>query len=231
MDRKQIKIDAKYAVKGFQWLKFDIAIFIWAIVGGLINVVMGILMGLDTALYKKISIAGLVVGIVIGLFWIIISVGFMGCMVVGMYKNCIDMWYGTGCEIGTCFKYTKYLVNCFGIMWGMTWRLMIPIPILNIYLAMRCCFAPFVKAEYPYMKARFCIKRSKELTKNNVFNIFILGLSFFGWFLLAPLTLNLLMLWLMPYYLTAFAGAYDTLKQENGDVVAGGQFNPNQEEV
>jgi uncharacterized membrane protein len=52
------------------------------------------------------------------------------------------------------------------------------------------------------------------MTKDHLFDIFWLGLSFIGWILLGVLTLFIGYLWLEPYMYTTFAAFYCDLKAE-----------------
>ncbi len=65
------------------------------------------------------------------------------------------------------------------------WALLLIIP--GIIACFRYALAWYVKAENPEMGANACIKRSCELMYGRKWNFVILGLSYFGWFLLAVL--------------------------------------------
>ncbi|GAF36057.1 hypothetical protein JCM14108_998 [Lentilactobacillus farraginis DSM 18382 = JCM 14108] len=52
------------------------------------------------------------------------------------------------------------------------------------------------------------IDRSRQLMNGHKVDLFVLGLSYIGWFLLSSLTLNLLDLWVIPYYNLAIANFY-----------------------
>ena len=65
------------------------------------------------------------------------------------------------------------------------WALLLIIP--GLIACFRYALAWYVKAENPEMSANACIKRSSELMDGRKWNFVILGLSYFGWFLLAVL--------------------------------------------
>ena len=65
------------------------------------------------------------------------------------------------------------------------WALLLIIP--GIVACFRYALAWYVKAENPEMSANACIKRSSELMDGRKRNFVILGLSYFGWFLLVVL--------------------------------------------
>jgi uncharacterized membrane protein len=56
------------------------------------------------------------------------------------------------------------------------------------------------------------LKKSREMMKGHKWEYFVFGLSFIGWFLLVPLTLGLIMIWLFPYMTVAQAMYYEKLK-------------------
>lgn len=58
------------------------------------------------------------------------------------------------------------------------------------------------------------LKKSREMIKGYKWDYFVFGLSFIGWALLVPFTLGLLLIWLLPYMLTAMAIYYDKLKEK-----------------
>ena len=69
----------------------------------------------------------------------------------------------------------------------------------------------FILAEDPELSASEAMARSKELMDGNRWRLFCLQLSFFGWMLLASLTLGIGNLWLTPYRQAATAAFYREL--------------------
>ena len=58
------------------------------------------------------------------------------------------------------------------------------------------------------------MKESWNLTKGYKMDLFIFGLSFIGWAILAPFSLGLLYIWLMPYMIIATTLLYEELKKK-----------------
>lgn len=86
------------------------------------------------------------------------------------------------------------------------WSLLFIIP--GIVASYSYAMTPFIMAENPEMSASDAITASKELMNGHKMDLFILDLSFFGWSLLAALTLNLGNLALNPYKNAAYAAFY-----------------------
>ena len=59
------------------------------------------------------------------------------------------------------------------------------------------------------------LKKSREMMKGYKLDYFVFGLSFFGWILLVPFTLGLLLIWLAPYMSIASCIYYDRLSSLN----------------
>ena len=57
------------------------------------------------------------------------------------------------------------------------------------------------------------LKKSWEMMKGYKWNYFVFILSFIGWIILAPFTLFILFIWLIPYMTVAEVIYYDELKK------------------
>ena len=92
------------------------------------------------------------------------------------------------------------------------WSLLFVIP--GVIKALQYSMTPYIALEHPELSASEAIAMSRRMTKNHLFDVFWLGLSFIGWILLGILTLFIGYLWLEPYMYTAFAAFYCDLKAE-----------------
>lgn len=92
------------------------------------------------------------------------------------------------------------------------WSLLLIVP--GIIKALQYSMAPYIAIEHPELSAGETLTLSRQMTKDHLFDIFWLGLSFIGWLLLGILTLFIGYLWLQPYMYTAFAAFYGDLKAE-----------------
>ncbi|MDR2713515.1 MAG: DUF975 family protein [Clostridiales bacterium] len=74
---------------------------------------------------------------------------------------------------------------------------------------------PFILADKPNVKATEALKLSMKMTKGYKGNLFVMTLSFIGWFLLGCLTLGILLIvYVLPYYTTTLSGYYEELKEQ-----------------
>lgn len=110
----------------------------------------------------------------------------------------------------------KYFVNTFLlqlITWILIalWSVLLIIP--GIIAALRYSMAYYIMNDNPGMGAMEAINQSKEMMRGNKGKLFMLILSFAGWFLLSLLTLGIGLLWLGAYYNTSIANFYEDLRR------------------
>ena len=79
--------------------------------------------------------------------------------------------------------------------------------------------AYFVYRDNQEMGCDAAIEESMRLMDGHKMDLFILDLSFLGWFLLSILSLGIGLLWLIPYVQAAHAHFYEDLVRERGTSV------------
>ena len=99
----------------------------------------------------------------------------------------------------------SFLRNLYIILWSLLF--VIPGIIKSLSYAM----TPFIMADHPEMTAKEAINASKEMMDGHKGELFVLGLTFIGWNLLAGLTLGIGALWVNPYMNAAYAAFYREL--------------------
>ena len=114
-------------------------------------------------------------------------------------------------RFGTGFA-QKFLRTLFIVLWSLLF--IIPGIVKGLSYAM----TPFILEEHPEMTASQAIKASMQLMDGHKMDLFILGLSFIGWSLLACLTMGIGFLFLNPYMNAAYAAFYRDIsrRQEAG---------------
>ena len=96
-----------------------------------------------------------------------------------------------------------------GLMSGIftfLWSLLFVIP--GIIKTYAYSMAYFVKADHPEYGWNQCLKTSIALMKGNKWRLFVLDLSFIGWYLVGALCLGIGTLWVTPYHQAARAQFY-----------------------
>jgi uncharacterized membrane protein len=106
--------------------------------------------------------------------------------------------------------FTAYLLM---VIFVALWMLLLVIP--GIVAALSYSMIFYLLADNPDLSAMDAIRKSKELMKGHKGELFMLLLSFTGWFLLSLLTLGIGLLWLAPYVNTSMALFYQRLAQAN----------------
>lgn len=99
--------------------------------------------------------------------------------------------------------------------------------IISIALAVVLCYVmlgfamtPYLLHDQPELGVCGCIKRSMYVMKGHRWQLFVLSLSFFWWYLLTAITFGILILWVGPYVHTTLANYYDELvRLKNGETI------------
>ena len=107
-------------------------------------------------------------------------------------------------RFGTGFAQT-FLRTLFTVLWSLLF--IIPGIVKGLSYAM----TPFILEEHPEMTASEAIKASMKLMDGHKMDLFILGLTFIGWQILACLTMGIGFLFLNPYMNAAYAAFYRSI--------------------
>ncbi len=108
------------------------------------------------------------------------------------------------------------------------WALLFVIP--GIIAAYRYRLALYLMADDPELGALDAIRKSKQLMRGYKGQAFVLDLSFLGWWLLTPLTLGILSLWVTPYASVTYANFYQAiLRSANAQETAPPPPDPDQD--
>ncbi|WP_240763217.1 DUF975 family protein [Paenibacillus thalictri] len=91
------------------------------------------------------------------------------------------------------------------------WTLLLIVP--GIIAALRYSQAFYIMNDNPDIGVMDAIRTSKEMMDGQKMKLFLLQLSFIGWFLLGCITFGIAMLWVYPYFLAAMANFYEDLRQ------------------
>lgn len=136
--------------------------------------------------------------------------------------------FANGREFGTndiVYAFNNYLKILGAMLWKslfeFLWSLLFVIP--GIIKGIAYSFTPYILAENPNVGYREAIKISMVLTDGRKGELFLLSLSFIGWFILGAITFGIGFIYVIPYYQTAMAEAYEHIKAET---IAQGRIRP-----
>lgn len=199
LSRADIKANAKEAMKQ-QWGTSIGAIVLTAVIAGAAGYIGGIFMFL----------------LFIPTFAVIAFVSFP--LSVGMQGVFAKIYRKEQTDVGQIFKgfSGNYMRKVGGMAWMALfvwlWTLLFIIP--GIIKGISYSMIPFILAESPNVPAREAMKLSMRMTNGYKGEIFVMYLSFIGWYLLSFLTCGILALvYVNPYANTTYAGYYVELKR------------------
>lgn len=138
-------------------------------------------------------------------------------MSVGLCYFTLCVYRGQRPTINTMFQsgFYYYGHNLGGMLYMelfvFLWSLLFVIP--GIVKAFAYSMTPYLLADHPRIPPTQALKISMRMTDGYKGELFVMVLSFLGWYLLDLLTFGLLgILYIDPYMLTSYAGMYEELK-------------------
>ncbi|NLS84087.1 MAG: DUF975 family protein [Ruminococcaceae bacterium] len=90
------------------------------------------------------------------------------------------------------------------------WSLLLVIP--GIIKSYQYRLVPYIMAENPNISSRRAFELSRQMTDGEKWNIFVLDLSFIGWYVLCGITFGIGFLFLNPYLQATNAELYSALR-------------------
>ena len=214
MDRVKYKEKAKKMIEGNKWylwkplVMFSAPIFILTFV---ILLILGIIMAICGAEVETITNVLEQVGGVLGSITGVVETVFM----YGYAKYCLDFVRGKNPDWREPFQFIK--TNFIPVLFvsavlslmviGGTILLIVP----GIIIAIGHSYIQEVYADNSNLKTKELLTKSWAVTNGHKMDLFILGLSFLGWVILAPFTIFILAIWLIPYMNITFLLVYEDL--------------------
>lgn len=168
--------------------------------------VISLLSGLITGALSAIPLVGTIAGILLSAAFALAVINIYLGLTQGRKPEVADL-FSEMSNILPAFC-TQFLVGLFTFLWSLL--LIVP----GIIKACAYSQAMYILAENPGISPMEAINRSKEMMQGHKMEYFLLVLSFFGWALLAPFTLGILYIWLLPYMQATMANYYRSLKGE-----------------
>lgn len=112
---------------------------------------------------------------------------------------------------GGMSRYFNFVL--FGLLKGILlflWSLLLVVP--GIVMSYGYSMASYIMSENPQIDPMKALKMSSNMTRGYKMELFVLDLSFFGWYILSALTAGILLVYVLPYRETAYAAAYEMIK-------------------
>lgn len=99
------------------------------------------------------------------------------------------------------------LISFFTTLWSMLF--VIP----GIIKSYSYSLANYILADNPELTAREALNKSKEMMNGHKMDLFVLHLSFIGWYMLVGITFGIASIYVVPYMSATVANFYNSLKQ------------------
>lgn len=193
MNRAELKANAKAQIKGKIGILF------------VITLIIGLISGAATGLLSLIPVVGsLAASIIVTPAFTLSTIRIYMNLFGGKTPEVGDAFSGFD-DFWSAFKVT-FLVGLFTFLWSLLF--VIPGIIKGISYSMSF----YILAENKGKPALECINESKAMTEGHKMELFILSLSFIGWYMLTAITFGIAGIWVGPYVQATFANAYYSLK-------------------
>lgn len=231
-DRGIIKSNAKQALKGRYWVAYAVTLVMTLIAGGfsiIINVRDSITrsaieIGGDPSAYFQAASEQSHPGL--SLLNILFSIFVALPIVIGVARFFVQNRFGVT-DFGTMFSgFRRNYINGVGAMFVTNlfiglWTLLFIIP--GIVKSLQYMMVRYILSDNPDLPGSRARELSRMLTNGEKGSIFVLILSFLGWFLLGIICLGVGTTFVVPYYEATMAELYVFLRDR---AIQSGQLNP-----
>lgn len=172
-------------------------------------------------------VATLVYGVISGVISFIPFVSWIATLLVslplayGFTIMLLNVVRGSDVQLDTMGEGFKDYGRILGTMllssvYQFLWMLLLIVP--GIIKGYSYALTPYLLKDHPELKFNAAIEESMRLMSGNKMRLFLLDLSFIGWFLLGLITFGIAFLWITPYWNTARAAFYEDLMKALRDI-------------
>ena len=169
--------------------------------------------------YRQLFSMMIIPLVIVSLLSILTTLFIIQPVTVGMNRWFIRSREDRNISLSMCFSVFKkgsYLKTVRAMAYSMfflfLWSLLLYIPAIIKSYAYR--MIPYIIADNPGIGAKRALKLSCRMTKGHKFEIFILDVSFIGWYILGVLACCIGTYAVVPYQLATNAELYDELKRD-----------------
>lgn len=205
-DRIRIKENGKLHYQNNKWQNVLVILINTLIVGGVQVVVR--LSGDDWVLAMFMSIVSIALALLVvnvismgTMTWFHRSIKTEGLKMEEMFWTFKEDYGGN--------VLMMFLISLYTALWSMLF--VVP----GIVKGYSYSLAMYIKSENPNIPASKAIELSTRMTNGHKMDLFVLDMSFIGWWILSAFTLHILgILYVMPYQYASKAFAYEEIKEE-----------------
>ena len=146
------------------------------------------------------------------------SIILAGVFATGMAMVMLNIVRGNTVKFTDLFKgFENFSPTCLaGVLstvYVFLWTLLFFIP--GIVKSYSYAMTYYILVDHPEMTANEAITASRNMMRGHKADLFVLQLSFIGWYLLSFITFGIAMIYAAPYMSAATAKFYDAIKGEN----------------
>lgn len=103
-----------------------------------------------------------------------------------------------------------FVLNLLYIIFVLLWMLLLIVP--GIIAVLKYSMAYYIMNDNPEISGLDALRESKEMMDGHKMDLFVLSLSFIGWFILGLITFGIGLLWVVPYYTAAKINFYESIR-------------------
>ena len=139
-----------------------------------------------------------------------------GVVELGMCAYFSKRALGENADIKDEFAYFQYFGKALGLrivtsIFIFLWTMLFIIP--GLIATYRYAMAPYILADNPELTARESLNESKRIMDGHKFDLFVLQLSFFWWYILGSITFGIAYVYVIPYINATTANFYNSIKE------------------
>lgn len=178
---------------------------------------------LGNSLFTKQFLYAILVYVIVGAIIGIAATTFVGALIVGGPLTVGFCYYMlrlvrsgeelediasifNGFKFGMASNVVSFLLR---MLYVFLWSLLFMIP--GIVKSYSYAMTDYILADHPEYTATQAITESRRMMDGNKMRLFILDLSFIGWYIVSMLTMGIGFIWLFPYMMTARTHFYNEI--------------------
>lgn len=164
--------------------------------------------------------------IVLYILYVIAILYVSSIFALGIISIYLGIAKGESASVSDLFTYFRgwkkttraFSVTFFLSLYTLLWSLLLIIP--GIIKSFSYAMTYFILLEHPEFTVHQAISESKKIMKGHKWELFVLLLSFIGWYILALITFGIGQFWLLPYGYVTVGHFYEKISKEVGTTIA-----------